>query len=564
MPPSEAAETAKRVLQTNLHRAHENRRKAFAGREGKMKRSLLFHTVSLLIILLLLVATTFVFAGGTPEPESVVMEAPTGPVQGGRLIMGIVGKMSSLDPTRGNAFLWEGNVLLAINERLFRGSETGEFIPELATSWQVSEDKLHITFKLRQGVKFHDGTPFNAEAAKFNLDRLMDPAQATQVHTWFKAMESVDVIDPYTVRINLKEPAAMIMTLLTSTGGFMVSPKAMQTYGDDYSLHPVGTGPFKFVEWVPGDHVLVKRNEEYWGKDKDGNQLPYLDEILVRIITDDSVRLVEVQTGRIHIMQSVPAESIGIVKGDPSLALTRTPGAFVFRLYLNQRRAPTDNVLVRKAICYAFDRQAMAEAIIPGQWFESPFFYLPEAPEFLDETPYNYDPAKAKQILSQAGYPNGLDLGLLLISREPDRTMAPVIQSYLEAVGIRTEIMELERLMAIEKANAGDWDLYQAMAGLPQPDTQVLMDNQWRTNGAWNRSGYSNAEMDALLDELSVTFEPKKRIELYHKMQRKLLDEAETVVLFGRAVYQANTTALHGFTFEHVGALRLTEAWLAK
>jgi ABC-type transport system substrate-binding protein len=118
--------------------------------------------------------------------------------------------------------------------------------------------------------------------------------------------------------------------------------------------------------------------------------------------------------------------------------------------------------------------------------------------------------------------------------------------------------------MAIEKANAGDWDLYQAMAGLPQPDTQVLMDNQWRTNGAWNRSGYSNAEMDALLDELSVTFEPKKRIELYHKMQRKLLDEAETVVLFGRAVYQANTTALHGFTFEHVGALRLTEAWLAK
>ncbi|UCF98866.1 MAG: ABC transporter substrate-binding protein [Spirochaetaceae bacterium] len=527
-----------------------------------MKRSKLFYAVSMLIVLLLLCSATVVFAGANTEAESVERAEAAGPVRGGRLIMGIVGKMSSLDPTRGNAFLWEGNVLLAINERLFRRSETGEFIPELATSWEVSQDKLHITFKLRQGVKFHDGTPFNAAAAKFNLDRLMDPAQATQVHTWFKDIESVDVIDEYSVRINLKQPAAMIMTLLTSTGGFMVSPEAMKKYGDDYSLHPVGTGPFKFVEWVPGDHVLVARNENYWGKGEDGKPLPYLDEILVRIITDDSVRLVEVQTGRIHIMQSVPAESIGIVKTDPNLALTRTPGAFVFRLYLNQRRSPTNNVVVRRAINYAFDREAMAKAIIPGQEFQSPFFYLPNSPEYLDETPYNYDPDKAKKLLAEAGYPNGLDLGLLLISREPDRTMAPIIQSYLEAVGIRTEIMELERLMAIEKANAGDWDLYQAMAGLPQPDTQVLMDNQWRTDGPWNRSGYSNQEMNALLDKLSVTFEPKERIKIYHEMQRKLLDEAETVVLFGRAVYQANTTALHGFTFEHVGALRLTEAWL--
>jgi peptide/nickel transport system substrate-binding protein len=491
------------------------------------------------------------------------MEDSSGPVRGGQLIMGVTGKMSSLDPVKGNAFLWEGNVILGIYNRLYRYGPEGDIVPELATSWEVSPDKLHITFKLRQGVMFHDGTPFNAQAAKFNLDRLMVPEDATQVYTWFKAMESVDVLDDYTVRINMSEPSAMIMTVLTSKAGFMVSPAAMKKYGEQYNMHPTGTGPFKLSEWVPGDHLLLSRNENYWEMGEDGKPLPYLDELLVRVITDASVRLVELQTGNIHLMQAVPAESLDIVRNDKQLDVVRTPSSQIFRVYCNFQKSPTDNVLVRRAINYALDRKAMAKALVPGQDFLPPFYYLPDSPEYYDYTPYSYDPDKAKELLTEAGYPNGIDLSLMLISREPDRTMAPVVQSYLNAVGIRTKIEELERLVAIDRANAGEFQLYQAKAGLPQPATQILLENMWTTGGPWNRQWYSNPKFDALVDELRVTFDQQRRIELFHKAQEMLLDDGE-IVLFGMSVFQANIKKLHGFTFEAEGALRFTEGWLTK
>ena len=529
-----------------------------------MKVSSLRWVLLLVILVSLVLAAGAAFAGGGTDSSGMeAMEGPAGPVRGGQLVMGVTGKMSSLDPVKGNAFLWEGNVILGIYNRLYRIGPTGEYIPELALSWEVSQDKKHITFKLRKGVAFHDGTPFNAEAAKFNLDRLMVPEDATQVYTWFKEMESVDVLDDYTVRINMSEPSAMIMTVLTSKAGFMVSPAAMKKYGDEYNMHPTGTGPFKLVEWVPGDHLLMRRNENYWEMGEDGKPLPYLDEFLVRVITDASVRLVELQTGNIQLMQAIPAESLDIVRNDPKLDVVRTPSSQIFRIYANFEKAPTDNLLVRKAINYAIDRKAMAKALVPGQEFLPPFYYLPDSPEYYDYTPYSYDPEKAKQLLLEAGYPNGLDLSLMLISREPDRTMAPVVQSYLNAVGIRTKIEELERLVAIDRANSGDFQLYQAKAGLPQPATQILLENMWMTNGPWNRQWYSSPEFDALVDELRVTFDQQKRIELFHDAQKMLLDDGE-MVLFGMSIFQANVKELHGFTFEAEGALRFTESWLAK
>jgi len=529
-----------------------------------MKTNGLKCVLPLLVLLFVMLAAVSAFAGG--EKEGPAMETAgqsAGPVRGGKLVMGVTGKMSSLDPVKGNAFLWEGNVILGIYNRLYRIGPSGEYTPELARSWEVSEDKKHITFHLREGVVFHDGTAFNAEAAKFNLDRLMNPSDATQVHTWFKEMESVDIIDDYTVRINMANPSAMIMTVLTSKAGFMVSPAAMKQYGEDYNMHPTGTGPFKLAEWIPGDHVLLTRNENYWEMGEDGKPLPYLDELLVRVVADASVRLVEIQTGNIHLMQAVPAESLDIVRNDTKLDVVRTPSSRIFRLYTNFQQAPTDNLLVRKAINFAFDRKAMADALVPGQGFESPFYYLPGSPEYDNYTPYSYDPAKAKQLLAEAGYPNGLDLRLMLISREPDRTMAPVVQSYLNAVGIRTKIEELERLVAIERATSGDFDLYQAMAGLPQPATQILMENMWTTGGPWNRQWYSNPAYDALVEELRVTFDPQQRIKLFHDAQKMLLDDGE-IVLFGMSIFQANVKALKGFSFEAEGALRFTEAWLAE
>ena len=520
----------------------------------------------------LLLPAAFVVAGGKGEQagqEPAEMKAetkaeqPAGPVRGGSLIMGVTGKMSSLDPVKGNAFLWEGNVILAIYDRLLRIDKDGNYVPELATSWKISDDKMKITFQLRKGVVFHDGTPFDAEAARFNLSRLMDRQDATQVYSWFTDMSAVEVVDSQTVRITMKQPNAEILTLLTSKAGFMVSPTALKKYGDEFTRHPTGTGPFKFVEEVPGDHVKLARNENYWQKGADRKPLPYLDELTVRIIPDDSVRVVQLQTGNIHLMQAVPTESMEAVKKDARFRIGPTPQANVYRMYMNFKRNPFTDLLIRQAINYAFDRKQMADVLVPGQGFVPPFYIPMNDPYYSDYTPYGYDPTKAKALLAQAGYPNGFDTSMIVISREPDLTIGPVVQSYLEAIGIRTKINVLERLTAVDKAVALNYDLYLAMSGGLPPSFQVFFNNFWHSKGPTNREGYANPAFDALYDKLTQTFDPQERKKLYAAMQKLVLDDGETV-LFGRAVYQAEVKALGGYNYEAEGALRLTEAWMGK
>jgi peptide/nickel transport system substrate-binding protein len=521
-----------------------------------MKNTLIRRTFPLLIIFLLIQPAFMAIAGGGGEPAGAPTAAPAGISRGGRLTQAFPLKISSLDPVRGNAFSSEGNVILAIYERLLRADETGSYVPELATSWEVTDDKMHITFQLRKNVLFHDGTAFNAQAAKFNLDRLMDPQDATQVYRLFTAMDSVDVVDEYTVRINLKQPSADIFTALAYKGGCMVSPAAKRQYGEDYPLHPVGTGPFKFVEWVPGDHVLVVKNDMYWDVGEDGKPLPYLDEILFRVINDDSVRLIELQTGNIDIMAAVPSESLGFVRDDPNLDLVKIPHSYIYRLYLNMRKPPFDNLKVRQAVNFAIDREAMAETLLPGSGFVIPFYILPEQNEYSDYTPYSYDPAKAKRLLAEAGYPSGLNVSLMLISREPDVTIAPVVQSYLEAIGIKTKIEVLERLMYVDRAVAGNFDMSMALMDVPKPSLQLAFQEQLGSNSPINRAAWKNSEFDALLEELSVTFDPEERKRIIQEMQKVCLDDAGQTLMFSRANFLGKQKTVEGYTFEMESVLR--------
>ena len=288
-----------------------------------------------------------------------------------------------------------------------------------------------------------------------------------------------------------------------------------------------------------------------------------VDGLTVRIIPDDSVRVVQLQTGAIHLMQAVPAESMDTVRKDARFRIGPTPQANVYRMYMNFGRSPFTNLQVRQAMNYAFDRKQMADVLVPGQGFVPPF-YIPESdPYYSSYTPYGYDVAKAKSLLAQAGFPNGIDTTMIVVSREPDLTIGPVVQSYLEAVGIRTKITVLERLTAVDKAVKLDYDLYLAMSGGLPPSLQVFFNNFWSTKGPTNREGYSNPAFDALYDKLTQTFKPLERKKLFASMQKLVLDDGETV-LFGRAVYQAEVKGFSGYNYEAEGALRLTEAWLGK
>ena len=484
---------------------------------------------------------------------------------GGRLVTTSQVRVTSMDPVNGNAYGGtEGRVYLAVYERLLRQNDDGDFVPELAESWEIAPDGKSITFKLRQGVNFHDGTPFNADAVKFNLDRLLDPEEATQAYRLYPDYAGTDVLDEHTVRVNLHNSSSTIMPGLTYKGGLMMSPTAYESLGEDITRHPVGTGPFVFVEWVPGDHILVERNPDYWQTDDDGNQLPYLDEILFRVIAKDSVAMVELQTGGAQLSARVPATSLEDIRSNPDLELIESPSALLYRLYLNMRRPPFDNLKLRQAINYAIDRKGMAEAILPGQGYVQPFIILPSQPEYWDYTPYSYDPAKANQLMAEAGHGDGLDVEFMMINREPDVLIAPAVQAFLQEIGINTKIESLERLIYVDKAKTGNFELAMAQAGLPLPTISTWMQQQLASDGPINRAAWQNAEFDATVSELTRTFDVDEQMQLMRKAQQLVLDDAGQTFLFAAQRFDGRSNKLHGLEYQTEGVWRLTEAWLEK
>ncbi len=532
-----------------------------------MKGSKTFLIVFLLLALLLPEALLAGGGGEQPAPAAAqpapAAEKPSaGPKRGGTLNAAMMVKITSMDPLNGNSFVGEGCVYLGVYNRLLRKDEAGKFVPELAKSWKVSEDGKKVTFELQQGVSFHDGTPFNAEAVKFNYDRLLDSKDAKTAYAYFADVESFQVVDPYTIAMNLKRPSAVVMDALTYRGGFIVSPTAFRKLGADYVRAPVGTGPFKWAEEIPGSQVVLTRNENYWEKGADGKSLPYLDKIVLRIITDDSVRLIEIQSGNTMLSVRVPAESMDIVQKDPKLEMVQTPIADVFRLFLNQRKAPFNNLKLRQAVGYAFDREAMAKAIVPGQGYVAPFLVMPGEAYFSKYDPYSYNPTKAKQLVAEAGYPNGLDVGFMMIAREPDNSIAPVVQSYLAAIGIRTTIEPLERQIYVQRGQRGEFDLALAQKTIPMVSPFLLFAEQLASNGSGNRADWKNARFDELLAQLGGTFAVDKQAAIVAEMQRLCLDDAGQTILFHRANYNANNRKVKGVQFQNEGAWRFTEAWL--
>jgi peptide/nickel transport system substrate-binding protein len=271
---------------------------------------------------------------------------------------------------------------------------------------------------------------------------------------------------------------------------------------------------------------------------------------------------VELQTGNVHMVVRVPAESMDIIRNDPNLVLLKSPTANTYRLYLNMRRPPFDNLKLRQAINYAFDREAMAESITPGQGEVNPFLILPMERYYSDYTPYNYDPAKAKKLLAEAGYQNGLDVEFMMIAREPDVTIAPVVQAYLEAIGIKTEIQPLDRLIYVDKAKNGDFDMSMAQITLPLPSIYLTMVQQISSNGPVNRAAWKNKDFDATLDELAVTFDIAKQDELIKKAQKICLDDAGQTFLFTRNGYDGFRKSVKGVEYQQEGVWLLTKAWI--
>ncbi|BDG61644.1 ABC transporter substrate-binding protein [Caldinitratiruptor microaerophilus] len=439
-----------------------------------------------------------------------------------------------------------------IFDKLVELDEKLNVVPELATEWKISEDGKVYTFKLRQGVKFHDGTDFNAEAVKFNFERMLNPELKSPRRNEVSMVEKVEVLDPYTVAITLQKPFSPFLGILTDRAGMMVSPAAVQKYGNDGFLnHPVGTGPFKFESRIKGDSITLVKNESYWRQG-----LPKADKVIYKVITDQNVAVVNLQSGQVDILdtRTIPDQQLPSLRQDKRVVLDVRSGLGYQGLWLNVTKPPFDNKWLRKAVDAAIDRETLVKVVFgdaakPG-WGPFP----PSSPLYDGQVPKR-DLAKTREFLEKGGKPNGFEFTLSIAPSPETQKMAQVIQGMLAEAGIRMNIQQVEWGQLLDdldnlrhQAGAVGW------SGRAEPDQNIYAFHY--TGGGFNNSGYSNPVVDQLLDKSRVT-QGTEREQVFRQVLEILRDDVPYIYLYYPAQKLAYSPKVKGLTNHPDGMIRL-------
>jgi ABC-type transport system substrate-binding protein len=427
-------------------------------------------------------------------------------VSGGTVIYAAGADPDNLDPA--NA---ESNPSEAVNrmmyENLARFDEKLKIVPGLAAKWEQSKDGLTWIFFLRKGIKFHDGTPFNAEAVKIFVERMIGPEKPSRAGLYVPFVNSVDIADEYTVKINLKAPFAFFLNNLAHSASGIVSPTALKTYGKDISRRAVGTGPFKFVEWVHGDHLTMVRNDEYWGGK------PNLDKIIVKTVKEDSARVMMLQSGDAHLIVRIPSEDIPRLQKDPNIKLDSTETLRVLFVGINCYKKPFSDVRVREALSYAIDKESIVKNIYQGRALVTSNMVAPLTTGYVKVKGYSYDPEKAKKLLAEAGYPKGFKAKLWSPQgRYPkDFEMAQAIQQQLKKVEVDCilDTMEWAAYLAATRKPPEQADAELFILGWAPSSAEarwilypLFTTEQWVPGGN-NRTFFSNKEFDELVTKFT-------------------------------------------------------------
>ncbi|GHA34585.1 ABC transporter substrate-binding protein [Devosia pacifica] len=454
------------------------------------------------------------------------------------LIVGQIAEPASLDPhvsTAANDF----RIHVNLYDGLVRNkSGTLEIEPALATDWTVSDDGLTYTFNLREGVSFHDGSPFNAEAVKFNFDRMLDeehPYYDTgpfPLSFNFSSIEEVTVVDDMTVEFTLSQPFAPFLSNLASPTGLIVSPTAVEEYGEDYGRNPSGTGAFKFEEWESNQRVVASRNEDYW----DG--APSLEAVVFRPITDANTRVAEMLSGGIDVLVETPPDNVATFEQDANFVVHEAVGPHVWYAMLNMNDGPFTDQRVRQAVNYAVNKESLVNDVLQGT---AAVAAGPIPPAFNwayneDVDPYPYDPDMARQLLEEAGIEDGTEL-TFFVTEGGSGMLDPVpmgtaIQADLAAVGLDVNIETYEWNTFLSEVNPGlegKADMAEMAWMTTDPDTLpalTLTSGAFPDEGGFNSSYYSNEEVDELVQQAREATDREERGELYKQIQQIVHDDA--------------------------------------
>lgn len=503
-------------------------------------------------------------ATAVPAAPIAPTTAPAAAInRGGTLRVGLPSDLSTMDPHLSTSF-YDRIVYQAIYNPLVRLDKDLSIKPELAEKWEFT-DPTTLVFTLRKGVKFHDGTDFNAKAVKVNFDRMLNPDTKSLRASEVASVKEAQVVDDYTVKLILKAPNAALLSVLTDRAGMMISPAAIEKYGKDLARNPVGTGPFSFVEWVAADHLTVKKFDGYFEKGADGQALPYLDSVTFKGIPDGTVRLTALKTGAMDIIDAPDPKDVAGLKAGKDPIYDQVPGLGYNAIELNTANAPFNKVEARQALAYSVDPAAIAKSIFfdtvtPGQGPIPPSSWAYDASVNI----YKRDPAKSKELLTKAGFT--LPVKFPAMSAGNDTQVLLTLQAIKEQLaegGFDMDIQVVDFPTSLAKETAKDFTFFNVgWSGRADPDGNTY--NFIYSTGGNNVNNWKNAKADELLDQARTVNDPAKRKEIYTQLIKIANDELPRVYLWWPAQRSALSAKVMGYVHTPDGMIRTKEMWLAK
>ena len=481
---------------------------------------------------------------------------------GGHIKLAWIDFVDTLDP-HFTSYLGAIKIHNNIYNGLLKVEYDGEkvsFVPDLAESWKLIDDKTHV-FKLRSGVKFHDGEICDAEAVKWSVERVWR-GQPKSPHAWkYDYLESVEVVDPLTVKLNFKNPYAFLPVALTgSTGraGTIVPRKAVEKHGKDYGRNPVGTGPFKFVSWKENDSIVLEKNPAYFEPG-----LPKLDRATFLIMKEASSAVAAMLAGRVDGMSNSPLQFINQLKANQNLTVHGEIEGNYSLMAMNCRRAPFDDINVRRAVGFAIDREALIKQAFFGIGIPA---YTPISPPmtgFFDKNIAKsgrgqfLDLEKAKAFRAKAKVQGPIEVVILTSEQGQYGTrVAQTIVPMLDKIGIKARLELVERAAWINRRNAADFDMLD-MTWSADLDPDETIFPEWHTGNAWNFSGWSNTEFDKLVEQAQIILDVKTRSALYVKAEDILMDEAPMAILSHMPEFKILSKKVKGFKYTPADSLDL-------
>ncbi len=472
---------------------------------------------------------------------------------GGTLVAAINAEPDQLDPQVTSAYV-SFQVLENVFDTLVEPDQNLEMVPSLAESWDISDDGLTYTFTLRHGVKWHDGTPLTASDVVYSYGRIRESAN----NGWrFGTVTDVTAPDDSTVVFTLSAPTPNLLANIGAFKGMAIVQQANVESGD-ITTAPIGTGPFKVASWTSGDSIELVRNDDYWGG------APSLDGVTYRFIPDTTVALTSLQSGDVQWTDNLPPQQVSGLKESTDVVVETVPSNDYYYFATNEAREPFNDARVRQAMAWAIDREAIVQAALFGNATVNQTAIPATSGWYFDYAPYSRDLDKAKALLEEAGVADGLEMDLMVVSSDNQSvTDAQVIAANLADIGITVNIRQLDVSTWLADQADGNFDAY-LWSWIGNLDPSDFYYAQHHSGGGFNAQGYSNPEVDQLLDAAAIETDQAARKALYDDAAKLIVDDASYVYLYNPEIAQGYSPNVEGYTVRGDAAIRFGDVSLAQ